>query len=273
MRDILAYASNYRTWTRSLEYAAQFAALLDASLSGIYVQEPILPMPAVTQPELLTEIYSLGAEQVAAAQAVDSAFTTWATGIGVRRSRWQVAEGPLPEVLAAAGNWHDLLVLGTGSEARWDGVGGVGELLLKTGGLPALIVPERARAKASLDWIAVAWNGSPESIRAIHAALPLLKRAKKVTLIHGERPERYSLIGWKPPLDMDAYLTQHDVRFIRQPINISDDRAGEGLLIASTGADMLVMGAYGKARFSEWIFGGATRHVLEHSTIPLFMRH
>ena len=273
MRDILAYANNYQTWTRSLEYAAQLAALLDASLTGIYVQEPILPMPAVTQPELLTEIYSLAAAQVAAAQAVDSAFATWASGIGVKRSRWQIAEGPLPDVLAAAGNWHDLLVLGTGTEARWDAVGGVGELLLKTGGLPALVVSEHVRAKASLNSIAVAWNGSPESIRAIHAALPLLKRAKQVTLIHGERSEPYSLIGWKPPLDLDAYLSQHDVRFTRQPINISDDRAGEGLLIAAAGADMLVMGAYGKARLSEWIFGGATRHVLEHSTIPLFMRH
>ena len=272
MRDILAYANNYQTWTHSLEYAARFAALLDASLTGIYVQEPILPMPAVTQPELLTEIYTVAAEQVAAAQAMDSAFTTWTTGLGIKQSRWQVAEGPLPDVLAAAGNWHDLLVLGTGTQARWDGVGGVGELLVKTG-LPGIVVPGRARAKACLGSIAVAWNGSPESIRAIHAALPLLKRAGKVTLIHGGRAERYALIGWKPPLDLEAYLTQHDVRFTRQPINISDDRAGEGLLIAAGGAEMLVMGAYGKARFSEWVFGGATRHVLERSTIPLFMRH
>ncbi len=273
MRDILAYANNYQTWTRSLEYAARFAALLDASLTGIYVQEPILPMPAVTQPELLTGIYTVAAEQVAAAQAVDSAFTTWTTGLGVKRSRWQVAEGPLPDVLAAAGNWHDLLVLGIGTEVRWDSVGGVGELLLKTAGLPVLVVSERARARASLNSIAVAWNGSSESVRAIHAALPLLKRAKQITVIHDERTERCALIGWRPPLDVEAYLTQHDVRFTRQPINISDDRAGEGLLIAAAGADMLVMGAYGKARFSEWIFGGATRHVLEHNTIPLFMRH
>jgi nucleotide-binding universal stress UspA family protein len=33
------------------------------------------------------------------------------------------------------------------------------------------------------------------------------------------------------------------------------------------------MGAYGRNRFSEWIFGGATRHVLGHADIPVFMRH
>jgi nucleotide-binding universal stress UspA family protein len=33
------------------------------------------------------------------------------------------------------------------------------------------------------------------------------------------------------------------------------------------------MGAYGRSRFSEWILGGATRHVLERGNIPVFMRH
>ena len=42
---------------------------------------------------------------------------------------------------------------------------------------------------------------------------------------------------------------------------------------ADVGVDILVMGADGKTRFSEWVFGGATRHVLEQSTIRLFMRH
>jgi len=33
------------------------------------------------------------------------------------------------------------------------------------------------------------------------------------------------------------------------------------------------MGAYGRTRFSEWIFGGATRHVLGNACIPVLMRH
>jgi nucleotide-binding universal stress UspA family protein len=38
-------------------------------------------------------------------------------------------------------------------------------------------------------------------------------------------------------------------------------------------ADMLVMGAYGRSRFSEWMLGGATRHVLTWADIPVLMRH
>ena len=33
------------------------------------------------------------------------------------------------------------------------------------------------------------------------------------------------------------------------------------------------MGAYGHTRLREWVFGGATRLVLHHATLPVLMRH
>jgi nucleotide-binding universal stress UspA family protein len=38
-------------------------------------------------------------------------------------------------------------------------------------------------------------------------------------------------------------------------------------------ADLLVMGAYGHSRFREAILGGATRNMLEHAKVPVFMAH
>ena len=38
-------------------------------------------------------------------------------------------------------------------------------------------------------------------------------------------------------------------------------------------ADLLVMGCYGHSRLSELLFGGATRHILRHMTIPVLMSH
>lgn len=38
-------------------------------------------------------------------------------------------------------------------------------------------------------------------------------------------------------------------------------------------ADLLVMGAYGHARLHEFVFGGATRHVLKNMTIPVLFSH
>jgi nucleotide-binding universal stress UspA family protein len=43
------------------------------------------------------------------------------------------------------------------------------------------------------------------------------------------------------------------------------EAAGEGAL--------LVMGAYGRWRWQEWVFGGVTRHVLHHTPVPVLMAH
>ena len=39
------------------------------------------------------------------------------------------------------------------------------------------------------------------------------------------------------------------------------------------GADIIVMGAYTHSRMRQLILGGVTRHVLEHSNLPLLMAH
>ena len=39
------------------------------------------------------------------------------------------------------------------------------------------------------------------------------------------------------------------------------------------GADLLVMGAYGHARFREFVLGGATRTVLADPALPVLLTH
>lgn len=36
---------------------------------------------------------------------------------------------------------------------------------------------------------------------------------------------------------------------------------------------MIVMGAYGHSRATEFVFGGTTRDLLQHSSFPLFLSH
>jgi len=38
-------------------------------------------------------------------------------------------------------------------------------------------------------------------------------------------------------------------------------------------ADLVVMGAYGHSRLREFVFGGATRHVFTHMTVPTLFSH
>jgi nucleotide-binding universal stress UspA family protein len=51
--------------------------------------------------------------------------------------------------------------------------------------------------------------------------------------------------------------------------------AGAAILKAASdaGADLIVMGAFARSWFREWIFGGATLHVLRKTTLPVLMAH
>ncbi len=274
MHDILVHVSDYATRTRSVSFAAQITRLLDGTLTGIYAAAPIQPLPQSGAPPMFPEFYEFAAQVMDQARAAEPEFLAWAEGIGIQRSRWQVAEGVLTDVLASAANWGDLLVLESGAKAEWSAVGELGHVLL-TCGTPCLVVPETYAEPAALDTLAVAWSGTAESIRAVHAALPLLKRAKRIVLLHGTRHRPFSLIDWKPPLDIEKHLNWHGLHISHQLIEGEDKMVGAELLTAAweMRADMLVMGAYGRSRFGEWVFGGATRHVLEHAKLPVFMRH
>jgi len=274
MRDILVYASNYSTFTPSMRYAAEVAKQFDAALNALYVQEPVTIVPSYAAMELLAEIRKFTDEQIAAASLQRDKFRAWASGLGIKSNEWTIIEASTRQAVAETCNWHDLLVLGLRGETEWGGVAQVGEILL-TCGAPCIVVPEDRSSVAKFRTIAIAWNGRQESARAVHAALPFLRRAERVVLIHGETVDPSITFTRIPPFDVEAYLAQHGVKIEKRLVDVSDDKAGEALLAIAgeVHADVLVMGAYGRTRFSEWFFGGATRYVLEQATIPLFMRH
>ncbi len=78
-----------------------------------------------------------------------------------------------------------------------------------------------------------------------------------------------------PPEALVEYLAWHDVSAEVGPAPDPRRGIGEALLEAceSWGGDLLVLGAYTHSRVRQLIFGGVTRHVLEHARVPLLMIH
>lgn len=274
MRDLLAVTDRYRNWGRSLRYAGELAALLDAQLTGMFIVEPIMPFSPGPAPVMTAEMYATNAETARAAEAAGPEFQKFIASTGARQSRWLVGHGSFAASLTRAANWHDLLVVGSGTGSAWGSAGTLGQLLL-TCDLPCIVVPESSMRKAALDTVAIAWNGSSEIVRAMHSALPLIRHARQVLLLVGAQKEIFSEVTMSPPFSPEAHLRQHDIAFTTKPLDAGDTDAGAMLLRAAAdcNADLLVMGAYGRTRFSEWVLGGATRHVLQHASLPVLMRH
>jgi nucleotide-binding universal stress UspA family protein len=273
MSAILALGDTCRNWEAEFGLAARFAVRSDATLTGTFV----LPAPRVSggwpgaAEEFGLLLQNLREAERRATEAAGS-FEAWARGLGVRGPRWQVAEGDLPDVVRQLGNWHDLLVVRNAQNEA--DVARLGAVALRCG-LPTLVAPAHLAEVAPLNCIAVAWNGSAEAARAIHAAQPLLRQARRIVVLSGELPESGPAPDWLRPFDLATYLRQHELPVVHESLRGSGQRAGPALLAAAAAAeaDLLVMGAYGRSRFSEWVFGGATRHVLAHAAIPVLLRH
>ncbi|MDC8011672.1 universal stress protein [Tahibacter soli] len=268
MQDILLPLTDAYDRNAACVYAAELAAGLGASLTALYAVQPFLGGPAFNSPGVIAEAVGYLLEQRKAAVEGAAPFLDWAQRRGVARALWETSDAPFARAVAAAASWHDIVVLQADADTETGRAAMLGEVLL-TCGRPCIVV--RGAASAPPRRIAVAWNGSVECVRAVQSSLGLLLRADEVVLLQSEPSERTA--SQLPRID--TYLKRHGVRPTYHPHKIGDRTPGESLLQAAqaAGADLMVMGAYGHSRFSEWVLGGATRHVLEEARLPVYLRH
>lgn len=271
MRDVLVHVTRFDAWSNSLRYAGQLAGLLKASLSGLYCVEPKASAIGTSADGMATAGVPGPDTAIESARAAEEPFRCYVASLGVKHSAWVVHSGSAASALPHLAHWHDLVVLGADASApHMEPV--LSELLIDSR-LPCLIVPEAWTSPLRPARIAVAWDGSITALRALHAAIPLLERARHVVLLMGGAHLRPT--PQLPPFELDHYCERHDLNVERVPLDPPDRQTGATLLSAALAAnvELLVMGAYGHARVSERLFGGVTRHMLQHSGIPLLLRH
>lgn len=121
---------------------------------------------------------------------------------------------------------------------------------------------------AALKRIAVAWNDSKESARAIKYALPLLRQADTVEVI---------AVGNDPESDSSCagavhFLAWHGIAAIPRVI-AEQGSPDETLGNACRDADLVVMGAYTHNRLWQLILGSVTRYMIEKTSLALLMAH
>ncbi len=277
MRDILVLSESFKHWSPGIEYAARLAVAFDAHLTGTWIcASPAMAAPSFEAPDLMAELYEATRELEEEAYAAGGSFEKRALEFGLKKASWLVAEGYLPDVLALAGGWHDLLVVERTSNTPWGSISAVGNIVLGAS-LPCLVVPHDLPSHVpALDTVAIAWNGSAEALRAAHEAMPFLSRARRIVILHGEQQPPASMLAWRPSFDLAGYLLRHGLKAESQMLGGNgDEEVGAALLrmTKEVGAGLLVMGAYGHTRFREWVLGGATRFVLGHAGVAVLLRH
>jgi len=142
-------------------------------------------------------------------------------------------------------------------------------------GRPVIVLPYKGNATLSLNEVIIGWDGGREASRATFDALPLLKKAAKVRVVRIDPQKDPSLRGGVAGADLAEALARHGVKAEAQGYPTDGQDEGQALMrcAADSGAGLIVMGAYGHSRLAEFIFGGATRFVLNRLVCPVLMSH
>jgi nucleotide-binding universal stress UspA family protein len=259
-----------------VELAAHLAKEFEAHLTGVCsLPEVAILRSAQHNPFIRLEannIDELIKHEYGEAKAAEKKFTAIADKAGVAHD-WLTGEGESADIIIHASRLQDLAVVEQGgdpSDLLW---GPAVQVALS--GHPALIVPRSWRSPEFGRRVLIAWNGSAQASTAVRKALPLLRRAGQVTVLIGTSRGAFPAALRMTALDLPAYLRHQGISAETKDIDEPDMDAGEAILKCAKkiDSDLIVMGAFGRSRFQEWILGGATRHVLERMTVPVFMVH
>jgi len=276
IKDIVVHVDDSRNFEARIGVAVELAQRFDAHLTGVYVKSPAyLPAYVAAQvgPDVI-EMQAKAASEAAASASAGFDETTKKAGVS---AEMRVGEGPLDEVLSLHARYGDLCIVGQtdpDGDAPADDVDVPGHVVLYSG-RPVFIVPYAGHFNDVGKRVLVAWNGSREAARAVNDAMPFLENAAQVTVLAVNPSETRDPLGDLPGADISLHFARHGVKVEAAQIIADDIQVGDMLLsrISDGGYDMVIMGAYGRSRIRELVMGGASRHILHHMTVPIFMAH
>lgn len=183
------------------------------------------------------------------------------------------SHGFLPSTVRRYARFSDLVVLPQpyGPHASL-GAAAVTEAALFEADVPVLVLPDDTTEWAQPNRAAIGWNESDEALSAVRHARPLLT-GTATTFVTVIDPPQHGRDRSDPGGLLAQSLARHGVRCEIDVLSRSMPRISDVLIRNCTdrNIDLMVMGAYGRSRWSEAMFGGATRDMLERCPIPLLM--
>ena len=267
MRSILVHADNDPASKGRLQVALDIARRFEGHVTLMIAT----PLRQFVSFDPFGGTY-FAAEALAKAQADDLALeTSLSDRLAKEDVAWDVvmADGDIVGALAASATLADLAVVSLPDPGRANVPPLLaGDLALATRA-PVLALPQAAHTLDADAPAMVAWNGSVQAAAALRAALSLL-RGRAVTLVTVGDDD-----GDFPATDALRYLSRHDIHADMKMIERSVEMVEETLEreAAAMGAGLIVMGAFGRSRLRETLFGGTTRYLLTNARFPLFLAH
>jgi len=147
------------------------------------------------------------------------------------------------------------------------------EAVLHTSGRPVYVVPYIGHIEHKTRRAVIAWDGSKKAVRAVNDAIPMLAAREEVDVLVVNPKKRSDDFGGQQGENLVDHLSRYGIN--AKVVQRSFPEVGVDAVIlnhiADTGADLLVMGAFGHSRLREKAFGGVTNSILHQMTSPVMM--
>ena len=277
-RSVLVPLDRTPSCAARVGYALALAKALNCHAVGLAVTHPadlsVLPATAPTLSESAARVWDALRDQ---AERVAGTFRDACHGAAVESFEAIVEEGPRVDLVLQHARCCDLALLTQADPSRPDfhATKDLIESVVLHSARPTLVLPHAGRFDAPAERVLVAWDDSREAARAVSDALPLLQRAQRVEVVSWNETRAEPDTALHARLDaLLRWLKWHGVE-ARARVEPAGAGIADAILsrAADTGAGLVVMGAYGHARVSEWVLGGATRDLLRSMTVPVLMSH
>ena len=265
LKDILVHIDDRPTCSSRLTAAMKLAKQQQSRLTGIYI---IPPAHYYDRPE---ENLAVQAEQMFSQRTEEAGLQAEWVCIDSQNRRIDVAN-----VLNRHAHYRDLLVISQTDDDSPDRFipDNLPEKTVLGSGRPILIVPYAGDFDHDYRQIMLAWRGGPESARALHDALPVLRTAQEVKVISvfdQEDEDSYQ----SPGMDVCRHMARYQLRLSSEKRLSGELKTGDMILnrCADTGANLLVMGATSQSRRGTQTLGETGRYMLKSMTLPVLMSH
>lgn len=280
-KTILVHVDGSKHLDRRIEVAAKIALHENARLIGVAVtgiaqslQRPALPGADGGSMGHYEAGYMRTLQQ--RAYAALERFEALVRGTGVASYEKRLIDDEAADAVSREGLYADLIVLGQSGmddpslASRVD----FPEYVVLNSECPVLIVPYAGRLAGIPDRVLIAWNGSMAASRAVRNAMPFLQQANSVQVAIINLASRPEPDGEESGAGIAAFLDRHHIKVDLVRRTAKDD-AGHALLslAADLASDLIVMGCVAHPRARTVLLGGATRVVLEATTVPVLMSH
>jgi nucleotide-binding universal stress UspA family protein len=185
-------------------------------------------------------------------------------------TEWRGAVGNPTRLLIDTARLADLIVTASPEGASSGNVHrstNLGNLILQAG--RPVLAASTNQENFRINKVLVAWKDTREARRAVTDAMPFLQMAQEVRVITIDDDATDET--WNSLDDVIALLSFHGVKAKADVFPEKSDGGAIADVAEAMHADLIISGAYGHSRFREWIFGGATRSLLENDRLNRVM--